>query len=252
MLRRPRFWIVSALVLVVLLVVADRGAKIVVENVVADRIQTAVSSPGKPSVSLGGFPFLTQLVGQKFDRVEVDIRDGDAGKVRVARVHAVLTGVERAGSGARAETIAGDGLISYSEASRAAAPFSVSYGGNGLVKITGKANVGGQSHTASATGRPRISGNSLIFSAEQVSTDLPGGAAPVTGLVPDIKIALRQIPAGLSIKLNPSEEGIGFSFTGRNVELASKDITAALGVVLLSPVSPDETAYARPAGRYVA
>jgi hypothetical protein len=241
-MRSPKFWLIATVVLVVLLVVADRGGRYFAEKVVADRVQESLSTPESPSVSLGGFPFLTQLVGNKFDRVEVDVKDADAGKVRVAHVHAVLTGVERAGDGALADSIAGDGRIDYAAASRAADPFTVSYGGPGLVKITGKVTYAGVTRTASATGKPSIAGNQLIFRAEKVSTDLPG-AAPVAGVVPDIKIPLREIPKGMRITLNPTESGIEFSFDGEHVELSSADVTGAWGV---TPVSPDETAYARP------
>jgi hypothetical protein len=240
-LRRPKFWIITTFVLVVLLVVADRGGKYFVEKVVADRVQEALSTPDTPSVSLGGFPFLTQLFGQKFDDVEVDVKDADAGRVKVRHVHAVLTGVKRAGDGAVVDSITGDGVIDYAAANAAADPFTVSYGGPGLVKITGKVTYAGFTRTASATGKPRIENNQLIFKAEKVSTDLPG-EAPVSGLVPDVKIPLREIPKGLRITLNPTESGIEFSFDGEHLELSSKDITAAWGV---RSVSPDETAYTR-------
>jgi hypothetical protein len=212
------------------------------EKVVADRVQESLSTPDSPSVSLGGFPFLTQLVGNKFDRVEVDVKDADAGKLKVAHLHAVLTGVERAGEGAIADSVAGDGLIDYAAATAAADPFTVAYGGPGLVKITGRVNYAGTTRTASATGKPRIEKNQLIFSAQKVSTDLPG-AVPVAGLVPDVKIPLREIPKGMKITLNPTETGIEFSFDGEHLELSSTDMTAAWGV---TPVSPAETAYARP------
>lgn len=241
MLRSPKFWSIALLVLVVLLVVGDRGAKYFAEKVVADRVQKSLATPSTPKVTLGGFPFLTQLIGNKFDRVEVDVKDADAGKVQVAQLNAVLTGVERAGDGAIADSVAGDGLISYAAATAAADPFTIAYGGPGQVKITGKVSYAGATRTASATGTPRIEKNQLIFAAHTVSTDVPG-AVPVSGLIPDVKIPLRQIPKGLKIILNPTESGIEFSFDGERLELSSKDITAAWGVV---PVSPDETAYVR-------
>lgn len=240
-MRSPKFWTIALIVILVLVVVADRGGKYFAENVVKDRIQSSLATPEKPSVKLGGFPFLTQLIGNKFDRVEVDISDADAGKIEVKHVHAVLTGVERAGDGAIVDTIAGDGLINYTEASKAADPFTVAYGGPGLVKITGRVNYAGSTRTASATGKPLIQNNQLIFKAQKVSSDLPG-EIPVAGLVPDVKVPLREIPKGLRITLNPTEAGIEFSFDGENLELSSKDMTAAWGLPL---VSPAETAYAR-------
>lgn len=241
MLRSPKFWVTALVVLVALFFAADRGGKYFVEGLVQDEVQKSLATPDKPSVKISGFPFLTQLVSQKFDDVEVDIRDADAGQIRVEQVHAVLTGVERAGDGVRVESIAGDGRIAYAEATRAADPFAVSYGGPGLVKITGKVSFAGQSRTASATGKPRIAGNKLIIKPEQVTVD--GTAAPVAGLVPDITYPLREIPKGLRITINPTEAGIGFSFDGENLQLSSQDITASWGV---SPVPAREVTYARP------
>jgi hypothetical protein len=223
------------------------------ENVVKDQVQKSLATEDKPSVSLGGFPFLTQLLGQKFQRVEVDITGADAGRVRVEHVHAVLTGVKRAGDGALVDSLSGGGLITYADATAAARPFAVSYGGSGLVKLTGKVTFAGQTRSVSASGKPRIQGNQLIIKPENVSSpDVPGGGAQIAGLVPDIKIPLRQIPAGLTIKINPTEAGIEFSFDGENLELSSKDITAAWGLIPVQPgpsrtaVSSGETAYARP------
>ncbi len=240
---RPRFWLVSGLVLVVLLLVADRGGQYVVQRVVAGQIQTSLSTPDEPSVDIKGFPFLPQLISQKFDDVEVDIRDADAGQIRVERISAVLTGVQRKGSGAHVESLSGGGRISYEAATEAARGFRVSYGGDNLVKVSGDVRFAGQTRTASATGKPRIVGNELLIRAEKVAVD--GVAAPVSGLIPDIRYPLREIPEGLNILIKPTEAGIEFSFDGEDLQLSSEDMTAAWG--LWGPV-PEVTSALRRAG----
>ncbi|GAA0611518.1 hypothetical protein GCM10009547_11950 [Sporichthya brevicatena] len=225
---RPRFWLVSAVVLVVLLLVADRGGQYVVQKIVAGQIQSSLSTPDEPSVDIKGFPFLPQLISQKFDDVDVDIRDADAGQIRVERISAVLTGVQRKGSGAHVDSLSGGGRISYAAASEAAGGYRVSYGGNNLVKISGDVRIAGQTRTASATGKPRIVGNELLIRPEQVSVD--GVAAPVSGLIPDIRYPLREIPKGLNIRIKPTEAGIEFSFDGEDLQLSSEDFTGAWGL----------------------
>lgn len=239
-MRTPKFWTITVIVLVGLLLVADRGGQYVVQRIVADQVQKSLSTPDAPDVDIKGFPFLPQLISQKFDDVEVQARGADAGQIEVERISAVLLGVERAGSGAQVEDLSGSGRISYAAATKAARGYTVSYGGNNLVKVTGEARVAGQTRTASASGRPRIDGNELVIRIEKVSVD--GTAAPVAGLIPDIRYPLREIPRGLKIKIDPTEAGIEFSFDGQDLMLSSQDITAAWG---LWGVSPDETALRR-------
>ncbi|HUR74710.1 MAG TPA: DUF2993 domain-containing protein [Sporichthya sp.] len=246
-MRRGRFWVLSAFVVAVLLLVVDRVGQKLVEGLISDRIQASLATPDKPSVDIVGFPFLPQLISQKFDDVRVEIRDADAGQIRVERVSAVLQGAKRAGAGAQVDSLSGSGRISYAAATEAARKFTVSYGGKNLVKISGQVRFAGQTRTASASGRPRIDGNTLVIRPEKVSVD--GNAAPVSGLIPDIRYPLREIPKGMTIKLQPTEAGIEFSFDGENLTLSSADITAAWG---LWPVSPGETALRTPAHRYVA
>jgi hypothetical protein len=131
------------------------------------------------------------------------------------------------------DSLSGGGRISYAAASQAARGFTVSYGGKGLVKISGDVRLAGQTRTASATGRPRIAGNQLVIRAEQVSVD--GTAAPVAGLIPDLRYPLREIPKGLNIRIDPTEAGIDFSFDGEDLALSSRDITAAWGLWGASP-----------------
>ena len=232
---------IAAIVVVALLLVVDRVGQMVVEGLVKDQIQKNLATPDKPSVDMGGFPFLPQLIGQKFDDIEVDIRDADAGQIRVERVSAVLAGVKREGAGAQVDSLSGTGRISYAAATEAAGGYTVSYGGKNLVKISGQVRFAGQSRTASASGKPRIDGNELVIRPEKVTVD--GTTAPVSGLIPNIRYPLREIPKGMTIKINPTEAGIEFSFDGENLMLSSRDITAAWG---LWSVSPDETVYARP------
>lgn len=239
-MRTPKFWVITALVVAGLLLVADRGGQMVVERIVADQVQKGLSTADSPAVDIKGFPFLPQLISQKFDDIEVQARDADAGQIEVERISAVLAGVERAGGGAHVESLSGSGRISYAAATKAARDFTVSYGGRNLVKVSGEVRVAGQTRTASASGRPRIEGGQLIIRTEQVSVD--GAAAPVAGLIPDIRYPLREIPRGLTIRIRATEAGIDLSFDGEDLTLSSADITAAWGLWV---VSPDESVHRR-------
>lgn len=225
---RSKRLVIALVVLAVLALVADRGGQLAIERVAAARMQDALGTPESPDVDLGGFPFLSELISQKFRDVVVDLVDADAGKVKVASVHAELTGVERQGSGVHADGIEGDGLITYAALTEAAkesgAPVQVAFGGDGLVAIVAQVKVGDREFSAQASGRPRIEGNVLIIKPERVSTSAGGAAS--AALVPEIKIPLRDVPRNLQIVLEPAEEGVRFTFTGRDVQMASTDSTA--------------------------
>lgn len=231
-MRKGKRLVVALVVLAVLALVADRGGQLAIERLAAGRMQDALASPNRPKVDLGGFPFLSELISQRFSDVVIDVTDADAGKVMVARVHAELGGVQRAGNGVHADEIEGEGLITYAALTTAAkeaggpVPVQVSFGGDGLVALTAEVTVGGRAFTATASGRPRIEGNVLIVKPEQATTSLGGNANAAAQLVPEIRVPLRDIPKNLDIVLIPSEDGVRFTFTGEDVQLAAADSTA--------------------------
>ncbi|WP_261568690.1 LmeA family phospholipid-binding protein [Frankia gtarii] len=87
---------ITAVVVVVGLivgVVVDRVAARVVAGQIATQAQRTEHLPSRPTVSLGGFPFLTQVVAGNYRNVRVDVRGHVEQDVRVDRVHADLAGV---------------------------------------------------------------------------------------------------------------------------------------------------------------
>lgn len=219
--------------LALLAVVGDRGGKMLLERIAAGRMQDALDTKERPGVSLGGVPFLPDLVKREFGTVEISVRDADAGRIRVARVDAVLHGVKQRGAGVQASSIDGDGLITYPALGAAAReatklPAKFGYGGDGLVKMTAGVVILGRDLSASASSRPRIEGDLLIIKPEKASStglDDETATAAVQQL-PEIRIPLRDVPKGLEIDLNPTAEGMEFSFRGKDVFLASADSTA--------------------------
>jgi hypothetical protein len=93
--RRRRWpWVlgITLVVLVILAVAADFIARSVVQNRVAAEIQQQ-GFPRKPSVTIEGFPFLTQVASRDIRQVRFSARNVPEGPVQVATVSAVLTGV---------------------------------------------------------------------------------------------------------------------------------------------------------------
>jgi hypothetical protein len=83
--------IVSLLVLVGILAILDRVSVSFAESAVAKRIQTSQQLSSKPGVSIGGFPFLTQAIGGRYD--DVTVTGLVRGQLRIARLVVDLHGV---------------------------------------------------------------------------------------------------------------------------------------------------------------
>ncbi|MCK9897595.1 DUF2993 domain-containing protein [Frankia sp. AgB32] len=89
--RGARITAVVVVVLLGLLVAVDRITVRVVASQIATRAQRSEGLPSRPGVSIGGFPFLTQVVAGDYRHVQVDVRGRSEQGLRVDRVHADVT-----------------------------------------------------------------------------------------------------------------------------------------------------------------
>lgn len=132
--------IVAPLVVAGLLLAADRIAAAQAESTIAGRLEH-YGFAATPGVTVDGFPFLTQLLAGRLDKVDVT-----SGRLRLgpvtASVHGTATGI-RLGSGRSGGTISrvsGSALIAYSAIDRLAAASGVpgaqlSGAGPGLLRV---------------------------------------------------------------------------------------------------------------------
>jgi LmeA-like phospholipid-binding len=84
--------LIGLIVLIVLAVAADFIAKAVAQGEVASQIQKQ-GFPKKPSVTIEGFPFLTQVASRDFQQIRLSSSDIPEGPVRISRVSATMTGI---------------------------------------------------------------------------------------------------------------------------------------------------------------
>ena len=90
--RRSFMALFTVIVLLILLVIGDRVALAVTENEMASQF-TQNGFPVKPSVSISGFPFLTQLAAKDFKTVNISASNVPAGPVTIDTVHATINGM---------------------------------------------------------------------------------------------------------------------------------------------------------------
>jgi hypothetical protein len=146
-MRRWVMALFALIVILVLLVIGDRVALAVAENQFADQ---AVKSgmPVKPSVTIEGFPFLTQLAARNFKKVDISATNIPAGPVNITSVKATLNGMHLNSSfnGATVDHIVATGFISFAALANAGGlsdlgGVTITANGPNEMKIT--ANVGG-------------------------------------------------------------------------------------------------------------
>jgi hypothetical protein len=93
--RRGRRWtmtIFGVIVLLILLVIGDRVALAVAENDMANQF-VSNGFPVKPSVTIEGFPFLTQLIARDFRQVDISASNVPAGPLTLTSAKGTLTGM---------------------------------------------------------------------------------------------------------------------------------------------------------------
>lgn len=80
-------------VLAVLLVGADFGARYLAVRQVGDAVQTRLGLAERPDVAISGFPFLTQAVQGRYDSIRATLPAVTVGPLGAVRVAVVLNGV---------------------------------------------------------------------------------------------------------------------------------------------------------------
>lgn len=229
-MRALRILLVVLVILGGLFVAADRAAVWFAESEAADKIKQSQGLSGSASVSIKGFPFLTQAAGKHLDEVEVNLTDVDATasgqRVRINEMKAVLNDVEIKGdfSGATAARAKGTAHISYEELTKASEKgVTVGYGGDGKVKVTGTVRVKDRSLSQSVLSTVSVADGSTI----RVRADkIPGGEIPgLDDLVrekTDFDSRIAGLPIGLKLSgVKPTADGVEIEVTGANVSLTS-------------------------------
>lgn len=207
--------LILAVVLVALLVVLDRVAVVEADHVVAARIQTQEHLSTRPSVSIGGFPFLTQAFGGTYDNVTLTVHDFRRSVVPVDTISVTLHGVHVPLSSVFSQHLSSvpvDSanarvLLSYDDMNAYLQPkgLTVSPAGSGQVRLAGSVTVAGQKLSASGTATIDVTSDSLVLrAANAVSVALP----------------LAGLPFGISLQsAKATNQGIAVTATAQGLVL---------------------------------
>jgi hypothetical protein len=226
--RRPlRTVLIVVIVLLGLLVAADFAAKAFAQAKIASEIQTH-GFPKKPSVSIAGFPFLTQLASRDFRQVNVSSADVPEGPVTIKTMSFILNGIHVTSgfSGATVDRLTGSAFITFPELASALtsqAGVLGSLGGAGLTLTAAgpdevKASLDLVITSGSATWRiTQLGGNQINVKLVSSSGGLPSSLLSSVG---NMTLRLPSLPLNLSIQnLSVTPNGITGQLTGTHLKL---------------------------------
>jgi hypothetical protein len=210
MIRLFRFFF-SIFLLAGLLLVADRFAARVAGQVVADRIKASQHLTTTPSVSIKGFPFLTQLAAGSYDHVDATAVDVRHGEVRATALTLHLYGVRVSAAdvlGQSVKTIPvnhadGDVVLSYVDLNALvkADRVTVKASADGALTVTGSVVLAGQTFKGSGTGAVAATHDGIRVTISDLRT--PGLPAAVTALLRtklSFLIPNTSLPYGIKVQ----------------------------------------------------
>lgn len=222
---------ITLIVLVLLLVTADRVGLLVAERVVSDKVQSSQHLDHRPAVHIEGFPFLTQVIANHYHAIRLDASQLTVGprskRVTLDSLAARLTGVRATDhfSGVTAEQAAATAKISYPELSRLLG-VSIDYQAGGRVQTRESVTVLGQTLTGTVSARVTApGGDTLAFSEVQVGLDdtavqLPQAAVDELTAVFSQKLSLTGLPFHLRLRqLDATSSGVLVSAVASNITL---------------------------------
>lgn len=232
--RWPTRLAVTLLVLAGLFVAADRITVGIAESQIAKRIQQSQNLQSKPSVTIADFPFLTQLIGMKLDKVSVDAHGWTRNGVRVTDLHVDLKGVSPSNGFKEADVddLSGTALFSWTDMESAAAAqgldVTLAEGPDNSVRVTG--NVPGLGRATLQSHLSLGPDNRLQLTASKIESSSLGSA--LTALVPkqlDFPINVGQLPMQLTLQtanMQTSADGLRVYAVADHVRVTGQGVSS--------------------------
>lgn len=231
--------LVGFLVLVGLLVAADRGAAWAAEGQIADQVakkadQNKITMEGEPEVTVEGIPFLTQVIGGEYQAVDIRMNkvtvDGvtvDSLDIRATSVTASLSDLRSGNGEIRAAQVTGDATVGFGQVEELVGVDGAKVSGrNGKLLVRAPVEAGPVKVTALATASVKVSGGAIAIDVENVTVadgDLPDYAQSVLDTFANSlsrKIPLPKLPYGLKVEgAKVTDSGVAATASAQDVPL---------------------------------
>lgn len=218
--RRSIMALFTIIVLLALVTIGDRVANAVAENTIANQM-VKNGFPVKPSVTIEGFPFLTQVIAHDIHQIDISATNVPAGPVTITSVKGTLTGVHLNSSfnGGTVDHIVATVFISFSSLASAGGGgvgtgITMTADGPGQVKIT--AGIGPVSDTEVA--------KVTQTGPNEISVQIENSGSPISGLLQSFgsfSFNIPKLPAGLKVtKVAVTQQGIVVSASAAHTQLS--------------------------------
>jgi len=247
--RRRSGWTTLFVILLILagvLVAADRIAAQVAEREVRTQVVAALSERGvdydTADVSVGGFPFLTQVAQGRYEQITIDLTnvrlESSGQKATLPTLHVVARGVKadaadlvQGTARAVAERVTGTGLVTfatlqslvdYSRYNLSNVSFSES---GGALKANARANVAGLTLPLTATADISVVKGQFqvkLRDVRAVGVQAPPAAREYLANLVEQSVAARlpQLPFQLTLdEVDVRADGLAITATARDVPL---------------------------------
>ncbi|MCC3769127.1 DUF2993 domain-containing protein [Streptomyces sp. UNOC14_S4] len=168
------------------LVLADRWAVMYAEKKAEQEIQGELRLAAAPQVDIHGFPFLTQVLDKRLERVDVTVPHVPADRISLAKVRASASDIRLTGNlprdirGAVIGGLDGEVELSFDDMNRELAASQVKFSrqSDDAVKADSKLTVAGWEVHVQARAQVRIvSSSELATDIGDMSVDVPGVVA---------------------------------------------------------------------------
>ena len=223
--------IISLVVLLGLLVVADRVTVNIAEQKVAEQIARQGGLDGTPAVDITGFPFLTQAIAGHYDDIRIALTAQELKQPAGTRANVSLRGVDVPLSDALSGSVSqipvdrvdGTATLSYALlAAQLGGDSTLRREGNGL-RITKTVTVLGQTLPLSATGTVRLDGNVLVLDVADVTgagVQVPRAMLSRVSHLLDLSYRVPALPFGLKLtSVRPAAAGVVVTVAARHTVL---------------------------------
>jgi hypothetical protein len=217
--RRGRGWTALLVTLIAafgVFVVIDQVARTYAQNQIASKIVSAGLSV-KPSVSIKGWPFLTQVLGRDIHQVDLSAQNVREGTLDISSINATALDVhiDSGYHSATISTINGNALVTFSS----------------LIAATGASGVTLSADPSAGPNAAKISAGPLSGVAT-VSQNGPSsisvraeslGGIPVSGLgqLPDYTISVPHLPMGAAVTgVSVQSQGVSIRISAHNTTLS--------------------------------
>ena len=223
--RRRRRWPVVLTVVIVLILailgIGDQVAKAVAQNTIAQKIQSSGLS-AKPSVSIEGWPFLTQLAAKDIKVIDISGNNETASGSKVAfNFTAKATGVHlsslSSSASATVDNINGQAVLPFSSVASLLPISGVTLSADpskGPNAVQADLGIAG-----SVTGTVKLSGTSQIIVSLNGATGLASILGSASGQ--SYTIDIPKLPAGLVVRsVSVNSQGIVATASASNTTLS--------------------------------